>query len=338
MRQNSLGLEIAAFERKAKKIWLGIGLAGIAVIYIAFWYWYSPWYGFYFIQHLSWEFALFAGAWVFLSIHKYSMTVTSRQFSRINAVRSGYDGEMKALDVFSRLEDFTRFQQLLIPNERSRTQTTEADILLVGNGALFVVEVKNNSGEIFMVSKDKEWSVKNTKNPSAKPKTMRNAINQVLYQKRMLINAIKDRSNDFIPVYALVYFTSENVSLLRHKDDPPLAPVFRNPVEYMLNEIRRLDGENKPFQNRDAVIDLIQSIDNEGAAAYRPYNSSAAEGNPLGISGNTDILDELFADQDPISGATRSGSITDQIMGTGIFVHNRNNRYLEDAQNNNGGF
>ena len=268
MRKNSMSIELDTFEQKAKSIWLKIAIGGFVLLYFAFW----ALNGIGFIFYLYKEYALLSIIWAVLCLHKYFLTISAKDFDRIKAVRSGYSGELKALDIFTRLDGFHAFQQVLIPNKRSRTNTTEADIILVGRGALFVVEVKNISGKVYMDSVSDQWKTQRISGNSTINGSMRNPVNQVLYQKKMLEAAIERRYIGEVPVRALVYFTSDNLMLMKKNNDEMLVPVYRNPIQGMLDDLVMIDSEYLEFEDRDYILDLIDEIADEGASVFKPFS------------------------------------------------------------------
>lgn len=97
------------------------------------------------------------------------------------ALRSGAVGEDNTISLLSRLPDtFTIYNQVDIPNSKSKTGFNEADVIVVGPEAVFVIEVKHNNGAIIGSEAEKEWSV-NKVGRGGKPysKMMRNPISQV---------------------------------------------------------------------------------------------------------------------------------------------------------------
>lgn len=65
------------------------------------------------------------------------------------ALSAGAKGEDRAMQILTGLPDsFVLFNQLDIPNSKSRTGVNEADVVVCGPTAIFVVEVKNNNGTL----------------------------------------------------------------------------------------------------------------------------------------------------------------------------------------------
>lgn len=104
---------------------------------------------------------------------------------------AGAEGEDLVIDLLSALPDtFTVYNQVDIPNAKSRTGFNEADVIVAGPNAVFVIEVKHNSGRIRGADTDREWRIEKTsRGGSVYGKTMRNPISQV---KRLIWLLSKD--------------------------------------------------------------------------------------------------------------------------------------------------
>jgi Nuclease-related domain len=75
-------------------------------------------------------------------------------------IAAGAQGEDIALSILKPLPDqFVIFNQMDIPNDKSGTGVNEADFIVVGPSAIFVVEIKNNSGTILCDESAKNWNV-----------------------------------------------------------------------------------------------------------------------------------------------------------------------------------
>ena len=57
-------------------------------------------------------------------------------------------------------DTFTVYNQVDIPNAKSRTGFNEADIIVVGPNAVFVIKVKHNNGHIRGADSDSEWRLR----------------------------------------------------------------------------------------------------------------------------------------------------------------------------------
>lgn len=69
--------------------------------------------------------------------------------------------------------------QVNLPNPRSSTGVNEADFIVIGPEAIFLIEVKHNNGTIHGNEQDREWLVEKVGRAGGEyTKTMRNPIGQ----------------------------------------------------------------------------------------------------------------------------------------------------------------
>ena len=126
---------------------------------------------------------------------------------------AGAQGEDLVIDVLRQLPDtFTVYNQVDIPNAKSRTGFNEADVIVVGPNAVFIIEVKHNNGRITGADNDPEWQIKKlSRIGNVYGKTMRNPISQV---KRLVWLLSKDlkakRSRAWIQ--GVVLFSHQDVA------------------------------------------------------------------------------------------------------------------------------
>ena len=147
-------------------------------------------------------------------------------------IRSGAYGEDYAIKILMQLpESFTLFNQVDIPNAQSRTKVNEADIIVVGPNAIFIIEVKHNKGEISGSEKDKEWDVCKGRYE----KTMRNPMSQVKKLVWLLSDYLK-KTNTRAWIQGIVWFTNDEAEI--SVSQSPSIPVFQSSqeiVSYILN-------------------------------------------------------------------------------------------------------
>lgn len=75
-------------------------------------------------------------------------------------LRAGAEGEDMALDLLKQLpKEYTIFNQVNIPNKKSKTGYNEADIIVSGPNAVFLVEVKHNKGHVYGTEQDGRWQI-----------------------------------------------------------------------------------------------------------------------------------------------------------------------------------
>ena len=135
---------------------------------------------------------------------------------------AGARGELLALDELKRLPGtYHVFNQVDIPNERSRTGVNEADLVVTGPNAVFVIEVKHNGGRVSGGAGDREWLVqKSGRRGGQYEKTMRNPVLQVQQLVRLLAAQLagfearrRDRRRGRPWVQGIVVFTNDAVGL-----------------------------------------------------------------------------------------------------------------------------
>ena len=87
------------------------------------------------------------GIWIWLLAWLVAFQVTRCQGSAV--MLAGAAGEDRALAALSALSaEYTLFNQIRLPDERSRTGFREADFVVVGNNGVFIIENKDYRGEI----------------------------------------------------------------------------------------------------------------------------------------------------------------------------------------------
>jgi hypothetical protein len=83
------------------------------------------------------------GIWIWLLAWLVAFQVTKYQGSAV--MLAGAAGEDRVLATISALPaEYTLFNQIQLPDERSRTGFREADFVVVGNNGVFIIENKCN--------------------------------------------------------------------------------------------------------------------------------------------------------------------------------------------------
>lgn len=108
--------------------------------------------------------------------------------------RAGAKGEDAALRQLMALpDDYHIFNQLCVPNEKSRTGFNELDFVVLGPNGLFVIEVKNNKGEIVGDENKNNWPVyKIGQQGTPYTASMRNPLKQAKNQVWLLSQHLKN--------------------------------------------------------------------------------------------------------------------------------------------------
>jgi hypothetical protein len=151
-------------------------------------------------------------------------------------VRAGAKGEDSAIKLLTQLPaEFTIYNQVEIPNSKSKKGSNEADLIVLGPSSIFVIEVKNNNSLIIGGETDKEWMIKKVgRGGTPYYKTMRNPISQVKKLAWLLSEELKSK-NTKIWIQGIVLFSNDQAELSLSSD--PTVPVLRNGelVDYIKN-------------------------------------------------------------------------------------------------------
>lgn len=141
-------------------------------------------------------------------------------------LRAGAVGEDITMNVLSHLPDaYTLYNQVDLPNEKSRTGFNEADIIVMGPDTVFVIEVKHNNGSISGAEIDREWHVQKVgRGGTPYSKTMRNPIAQVKKLVWLLSDGFK-KKNSRAWVQGIVVFSNQeaDVTVTRSGNVPVLG-------------------------------------------------------------------------------------------------------------------
>jgi hypothetical protein len=183
--RNNLTLQVQHNRRSVDKAFLiaGLPIAGVAT---------------YLAPHLS---PVWLGVWGFGYF-------TSRYSDRNAIMEVGASGENKTLKALSNLpDDYLIFNQVRLPDERSRTGYSEADFIVVGPNGLFVVESKDYNGYLKGNDEDRDWTLIKTGQSGASYSTsVRNPVRQAKKYVILLKNAL-ERHNVNVWITPLVSLT-----------------------------------------------------------------------------------------------------------------------------------
>lgn len=128
---------------------------------------------------------------------------------------SGAQGEDEALYILRNLPaDYTIFNQVNLPDNRSSTGYSEADFIIHSPKATFVVEVKHNSGNIFIDPAADSWQIIKTGRKGGQYEaSMRNPLKQSYKQRILLINYFK-QEHCFSPIQNIVLLSNPSASVI----------------------------------------------------------------------------------------------------------------------------
>ena len=159
--------------------------------------------------------------------------------------RAGARGEDATLAMLSSLPDsYTIINQILVPDQRSRTGFTELDFVVLGPNGVFVIEVKNNNSRKVGSEKDRQWTVyKVGRKGTPYTATIRNPIKQLKGQIWVLSNFIRERGYK-IWVDGVVFFSNPDSSL--ELNGRPSVPVIhaKGLTDYILKHEPRWTSKN----------------------------------------------------------------------------------------------
>ncbi|MDL1977029.1 MAG: NERD domain-containing protein [Deltaproteobacteria bacterium] len=132
-------------------------------------------------------------------------------------------------------EDYTIFNQVNIPNEKSKTGYNETDIIISGPTAIFLVEVKHNKGHVYGSEQDGRWQiVKVGRGGTPYVSSMRSPVKQVKGVVWHLSNHLKNKKAK--PwIQGIVLFTNPQVLLSMSGETS--VPVFQSSdiLDYIVN-------------------------------------------------------------------------------------------------------
>jgi len=208
--------------------------------------------------------ALFCMAsWTLICLFGQVLEATYRpKFVRLT---SGLDGESRVFKLLASLSDeYIVLNQVLLPNARSRTGHTEADFVLIGKKALYLVETKNNASTIKVTENGHEWDVTT---PNGDATTMRNPVRQVKIQAKVLAERLAEKGIEPI-IQPTVAFSSPVANLVRMEDTS--VPVFTYPLKDLAERIVSYEEEklaNYPMLDQEMVKGVLDELQKQALRA-----------------------------------------------------------------------
>lgn len=247
MAHNSLALELLARDRRALRRGGAIALGGGVVVLVVMLLAPSL------RLHVLWALPL----WVCICLFGEQMVEAGK--ASYQAVASGLEGEVyTAHRILEMNPDFQLLNEVLLPNSRSRTGHTECDFVVLGRKAVYLVEVKNNQGTIFVDEDASDWVVRQGKCQHS----MRNPIKQVAIQQNRLVNLLKKRGLAPI-VQPMVAFSNRQVRFEGQKKTR--VPIFTNPLRHMEDRILRYEESlrDRPDLDHEALRGTLLALHRE---------------------------------------------------------------------------
>lgn len=193
----------------------------------------------------------------------WSLGQLSRVLREQSILNAGAEGEDLVLRALARLsDDYMVFNSLYIPRSSEGVavldgRRVEADYVVVGPNGVFVVEVKNNNGEVHVSPETRasQWQVIKTGRKGSRYGThMRNPILQLQGQMRALAGLLKARGTPAW-VRGCVVFSHPRVALLGAEQCP-------DPVILAHEVAGRIAGAQRPRERFDvaAVVQVLAEL------------------------------------------------------------------------------
>lgn len=149
----------------------------------------------------------------------FLLFILKKRIQRLKILYSGYKGEKTVSNILKRISKnrFIVINDVLLPLYNDMTQI---DHLVIGPFGVICVETKNHSGVITGKAEDVYWKQRlgyktyTFYNPLAQNYTHVQAIRYFLHKEKVLN----------VPIYNLVVFSSNNVSIELAEDNLPVIP------------------------------------------------------------------------------------------------------------------
>lgn len=193
--------------------------------------------------------------WYFfiMRVYRKKQIKIKERYNKAIIKKAGADGELNALKTLLELpDDYSVIQDLEIYDGDKKSQL---DAVVIGNNGIFIVEIKNLSGEITGNEHDKNVTqVKRYKNKSNVTKHIYNPIKQIKTHHYRLSNLLKNNGFKY-RIESIVYFcnpsakvdlNSEIVKIFIKSNfgDDDMKNFINNSGRYNLPEDERKEIEN----------------------------------------------------------------------------------------------
>ena len=134
-------------------------------------------------------------------------------------------------------------------------ETTEADVLLIGNSGIYVFESKNYSGWIFGDEKSRMWA--QTLPQGRGRKAHKEQFLNPIYQNKLHIQCLNEILDKKVPMHSVIVF-SERCEFKNFKIHNDLAEVIhRNEVKHTVNKINMKYGDVLTSEEIDAIYNQL---------------------------------------------------------------------------------
>lgn len=167
--------------------------------------------------------------------------------------QAGASGELKTLKQLDKLpDDYVLFNQIDVPNAKTKRGYTELDLVVVGPNGVFVIEVKNNNSKVTGDEQAPNWTAHKVGQKGGRyTAEVRNPIKQLKKQVHVLSNYLKGKKASTW-LEGVVFFSHRNARV--KLSSPPSVPVLERKglVEYILAY-----QPKRPPTNLDNVIQQL---------------------------------------------------------------------------------
>ena len=163
--------------------------------------------------------------------------------------RAGRQGEAFATEV---IREILKEGDILLTNVRIHVgdKNAELDNVVINNRGVFIIEVKNYSGDLIGEEEDAEWiKIHNPSGGNAYQKTVKNPIKQVRRQKDILTQYLKQHGLE--PQI-------EGYAFLLEQNSPVDSPVILKTQADIANAIHYGKNNNLRGDTKTRIAELLQ--------------------------------------------------------------------------------
>lgn len=190
----------------------------------------------------NWDYAaMLVPSWlVWCCICLYGENKKASRNGLLLRARSGVDSESMVAKAVRRIDrPLEVFENLKIPNARSRTGTTEIDLVVVGKKAIYLVEVKNAGPNRVVVGNKKGWRICGRDGDT---KEMRDPVKQVEIQGKVVreyLSSVKGLRSDQIKPIVMITAPRTRITAADFH-----IPVFQTMVSQLAKHIEEMEGRS----------------------------------------------------------------------------------------------
>lgn len=209
-----------------------------------------------------------AAAWCWFCLKGALMEVTRQR--KYRQVASGLSGENKVFQVLAGIDPhFIVCNQVLLPNPHSRTGHTEADFVVIGRKALYLVETKNNEGQITAIENASNWPITVAlRDGSERFRTMRNPVRQVKIQEKVLRQRLAEKGHNPI-IQPTVAFSNPDADI--YEQGEISVPIFTYPLANLASRIKAYEERlsSWPDIDREKIKASLDALHEEALRVSR---------------------------------------------------------------------